>query len=266
MSTQAAPLRTIQIRSLTICIKPDARNNRLIHFQFTSQIRRSSQMKRVFCIAFLALAAMGFFVGKRSGAVGPTLSEEFSTAAQTGDSGVYNFDRAHSFIGFKVNHNTLIEVPGFFRDFTGAITYDNKDVRKSSVTFTAKVTSIDTGVQGRDNHLRTADFFDVATHPEFNFKSTKVEKKGKGWLVTGDLTMKGITKSISFPFDIPGFLPANERNGGRMGVTAETVINRRDFSVNYDSKLPNGKQVVSDEVKVVLQIEAVKPKEAPKAE
>ena len=218
----------------------------------------------------LVAAAAGYVIwGGTANAVEMTLGERYAAngAVQTGDSGTYNFDRAHSFIGFKVNHNTLIEVPGFFRDFTGAITYDAKDVTKSSVTFTAKVTSIDTGVQGRDNHLRTPDFFDVATYPELSFKSTKVEKKGKGWVVTGDFTMKGVTKTISFPFSISGFLPGNDRNGGRMGVTAETTINRRDFGVNYDAKLPTGQQVVSDQVKVVLQIEAVKPKDAaPKAE
>lgn len=227
-------------------------------------------MKRSFLLMMLVAAAAGYVIwGGTANAVEMTLGERYAAngAVQTGDSGTYNFDRAHSFIGFKVNHNTLIEVPGFFRDFTGAITYDAKDVTKSSVTFTAKVTSIDTGVQGRDNHLRTPDFFDVATYPELSFKSTKVEKKGKGWVVTGDFTMKGVTKTISFPFSIPGFLPGNDRNGGRMGVTAETTINRRDFNVNYDAKLPTGQQVVSDQVKVVLQIEAVKPKDAaPKAE
>ena len=76
--------------------------------------------------------------------------------------------------------------------------------------------------------------------------------------------MKGVTKPVTFPFAIAGFLPANERNGGRIGITAETTINRRDFGVNYDAKLPTGLQVVSDEVKIVLQIEAVKPKDAPK--
>lgn len=227
-------------------------------------------MKRSFLLMMLVAAAAGYVIwGGTANAVEMTLGERYAAngAVQTGDSGTYNFDRAHSFIGFKVNHNTLIEVPGFFRDFTGAITYDAKDVTKSSVTFTAKVTSIDTGVQGRDNHLRTPDFFDVATYPELSFKSTKVEKKGKGWVVTGDFTMKGVTKTISFPFSISGFLPGNDRNGGRMGVTAETTINRRDFNVNYDAKLPTGQQVVSDQVKVALQIEAVKPKDAaPKAE
>ncbi len=221
-------------------------------------------MKRAFYVIAFAVFGMFALINTGAEAVNSTLSERFAAAGavQTGESGTYNFDRAHTFIGFKVNHNTLIEVPGFFRDFTGAVTYDAKDVTKSSVAFTAKVTSVDTGVQGRDNHLRSPDFFEVEKFPEMTFKSTKVEKKGKGWIVTGDFTLKGVTKSISFPFNIPGFLPAGERNGGRMGVTAETMINRRDFGVNYDSKLPNGMQVVADQVKVVLQIEAVRPKPA----
>lgn len=220
-------------------------------------------MKRVsllFAIAFIA-----FITFSQSGtqAVNRSFAERFAADHKMGDSGTYNFDRSHTFIGFKVGHNGLIEVPGFFRDFTGAVNFDSTDVSKSSVEFTAKVTSIDTGVKGRDDHLRTADFFEVAKYPEMVFKSTKVAKKGKLWLVTGDLTMKGVTKSVTFPFTIAGFLPATERNGGRMGITAETVINRRDFGVNYDSKIPGtALQVVSDQVKVVLQIEAVKPKDA----
>ena len=216
---------------------------------------------------FIAITFVAFFALSQNGtrAVGNTFVERFGGGPAVGDSGAYNFDKAHTFIGFKAGHNTLIEVPGFFRDFTGTVNFDAKDISKSSVEFTAKATSVDTGVVGRDNHLRTADFFEVAKYPDFTFKSTKVAKKGKGWLVTGDLTMKGVTKSITFPFNIAGFLPANERNGGRMGITAETVINRRDFGVNYDAKIPGTNiQVVSDQIKVVLQIEAVKPKDAPK--
>jgi polyisoprenoid-binding protein YceI len=182
---------------------------------------------------------------------------------QMGETGAYNFDRAHSFIGFKVKHNGLIEVPGFFRDFKGVVNYDAADLSKSTVEFTAQVKSVDTGVAPRDNHLRTADFFEVEKYPELTFKSTKVEKKGKNWIVTGDFTMKGVTKSISFPFQVAGFLPGGERSGPRMGITAETTINRRDYGVNYDSKLPSGVLAVDDNVKVVLQIEAVVPKQAP---
>ncbi|MFM9905805.1 MAG: YceI family protein [Pyrinomonadaceae bacterium] len=216
---------------------------------------------------FIGIALIAFVIFSQTGtqAVNVTFDQRFAGDTKMGDSGTYNFDKAHTFIGFRVGHNGLIEVPGFFRDFTGSVSFDSKDVSKSTVEFTAKATSIDTGVAGRDNHLRTADFFDVAKFPDLIFKSTKVAKKGKNWLVTGDLSMKGVTKSITFPFNIAGFLPATDRNGGRMGITAETMINRRDFGVNYDSKIPGTNlQVVSDQVKVVLQIEAVKPKDAAK--
>ena len=215
-------------------------------------------MKRVLLSCTIAVVAAFAFIGTGAEAVEPTLAERFESAgaAQTGESGTYNFDKAHSFIGFKVKHMGLIEVPGFFRDFTGAVNYDAADPAKSSVEFTAKATSIDTGVAGRDNHLRNADFFEVEKYPDVTFKSTKVEKTAAGWTVTGDFTMKGVTKSISFPFNIAGFLPADQRSGGKMGVTAETVINRRDYGVNYGGKLPNGTAQLSDDVKVVLQIEA----------
>jgi polyisoprenoid-binding protein YceI len=187
------------------------------------------------------------------------------TADESGPTGAYNFDKAHSFIGFKIKHYGLIEVPGFFRDFTGTVNYDATDVSKSTVNFTAKVTSIDTGVAPRDNHLRTADFFEVDKYPDITFKSTKVEKKGKEWMVTGDFTMKDVTKSISFPFQIAGFKKA--QNGSKMGITAETVINRQDYNVKYSQALPDGTLGVDNNVKIVLQIEAnmagPKPAETP---
>ena len=220
-------------------------------------------MKRVFSLLAAALVAAYIFIGTTS--VEPSQAERFAAAGavQTGESGTYNFDKAHSFIGFKVKHNGLIEVPGFFRDFTGTVVYDVKDASKSSVNFTAKTTSVDTGVQARDNHLRTPDFFEVEKYPEMTFASTKVEKSGSGWTVTGNLTMKGVTKSVSFPFNLTGFLPGNQRSGPRMGITAETTVNRRDFGVNYGTAATLG-----DDVKVVLQIEAVQPKApaAPAAE
>lgn len=93
--------------------------------------------------------------------------------------GNYDIDPRHSYIGFKVRHMGITDVTGSFRDFSGAINYDPKDISKSSVNFTAKVTSIDTGVAPRDNHLRSADFFEVEKYPEMTFKTTKVEKKAE---------------------------------------------------------------------------------------
>lgn len=218
-------------------------------------------MKKFF-VLFTVIVAAGFAAFKYT-----TLADAGVTATipvdekamKAAESGTYNFDKAHSFIGFKVRHMGLIDVPGYFRDFTGTVNYDAADPAKSSVEFKAMVTSVDTGVAGRDAHLRRADFFDVEKFPEMTFKSTKVEKKGKSWVVSGDLTMRGVTKPVSIPFEISGFLPGGERSGAKIGITGETTINRRDFGVNYGNNLPSGIPAIADNVKVVLAIEAGKP-------
>jgi len=213
-------------------------------------------MKRASSLLAITVAALIILSQNGTQAVNRTFAERFAAVSATGESGTYNFDKAHSFIGFKVRHMGLIEVPGFFRDFTGAVNFDAKEISKSTVVFSAKATSVDTGVAPRDNDLRSANFFDVEKYPDITFKSTKVEKKDKNWMLTGDFTMKGVTKTISFPFQIVGWLPAGERSGGKMGIAAETTINRKDYGINYGSKLPSGVSSVSDEVTIVLQIEA----------
>lgn len=216
-------------------------------------------MKKLSFLLGLALIGLFIFSNLTTDARHTTIEERFAAQNRqdTGASGTYNFDKAHSSIGFRVKHMGLVEVPGYFRDFTGTINYDAKDAAKSSVDFTAKMTSVDTGVARRDDHLRNADFFEVEKYPEMTFKSTKVERSGNQWMITGNLTMKGVTKQISFPFNVAGFIPGER--GTRMGATAETTINRRDFGVNYGNKLPNGTPQLSDDVKVVLNIEAVMP-------
>ena len=223
-------------------------------------------MKRVSLILSIAFIAFVIFSQTGAQAVNVSFAQRFTGGTAMGDSGTYNFDKAHSFIGFKVRHMGLVDVPGFFREFTGTVNFDNKDVTKSTVEFTAKATSVDTGVAGRDNHLRTKDFFEVEKFPDITFKSTKVTKKGKNYMLTGDFTMKGVTKSITFPFEIAGWLPADEKSGGKMGIAAETTINRRDYGVNYGTNLPSGIAALSDDIKIVLQIEAGKKKDAPKAD
>ena len=226
-------------------------------------------MKRAVFGIYVAAVALIALYGSSTNAVNQTFEERFLVNGRSnpeGESGTYNFDKNHALIAFKVRHNGLIEIPGFFRDFTGAVVYDAKDPSKSSVTFTAKATSIDTGVVGRDTHLRSKDFFEVETYPEITFKSTKVEKKGNGWAVTGDFTMKGVTKSITIPFNVTGFLPGGQRSGPRMGVTAATTVNRRDFGVNWGGNIPGtSTPVVADNVDIVLQIEAVQPRATPAA-
>lgn len=221
-------------------------------------------MKRIFLafaiVSVSAFAALRFSTFADAGVV-PTIQPD-DKAMKMAETGTYNFDKAHSFIGFKVRHMGLIEVPGFFRDFTGTVNFNSADPTRSNVEFTAKMTSVDTGVGGRDNHLRSKDFFEVEKFPEMTFKSTSVAKKGKGWIVTGDLTMKGVTKSVAIPFEISGWLPAGERSAAKMGIAGETTINRRDFGVNYGNDLPSGIAAISDNVRVVLQIEAAKAKAA----
>jgi polyisoprenoid-binding protein YceI len=213
-------------------------------------------MKKLAFLLGFALISMFVLSNFSTDARSTTIEERFTVAGalDEGGAGAYGFDKAHTSIGFRVKHMGLVDVPGYFRDFTGTVNYDPKEVTKSTVEFSAKVTSIDTGVGGRDDHLRSKDFFEIEKFPDMTFKSTKIEKKGKDLILTGDLTMKGVTKSISFPFNVVGFIKSER--GTRMGATAETVINRKDFGVNYDNKLPNGTSAVSDNITVVLNIEA----------
>src|SRR5262245_13915008 len=220
-------------------------------------------MKRASLLVGFAFFAFILFSQSGSQATNNTFFERFSEAdtKKEGTTGAYNFDKAHTFIGFKVKHYGLSDVHGFFRDFKGTVNYNAEDISKSSVEFTAQATSVDTGVAARDNHLRKPEFFEVDKYPEITFKSTKVEKKGKVLMITGDFTMKGVTKSLTFPFQIAGWLPPDEHSGGKMGIAAETTINRRDYGVSCGTNLPSGIAMVADDVKIVLQIEAGKAKE-----
>jgi polyisoprenoid-binding protein YceI len=175
--------------------------------------------------------------------------------------GDYRMDVAHSVIGFSILHNELALVKGRFKDFAGTIHLDDKDITRSAVEFTAKIESIDTGVEGRDKHLRTADFFDAAQFPEMTFKSTRVEQKGKSYVLHGDLTIKGVTKPVALPFTLTGAIKDGRANT-RIGVAAQTKIDRRDFGITWGHALPVGGFDVAHDVSIDLQLEAFQP--APK--
>jgi polyisoprenoid-binding protein YceI len=204
-------------------------------------------------------------------ATNPAVNAETGDDAKTGKptkvgylpipAGDYQLDKNHSVIGFSIRHNEISLVSGRFKDFTGSIHFDDKDVSKSSVEFKAKVESIDTGVTARDNHLRTADFFEVAKYPEMTFKSTKVERKGKAYNLTGDLTIKGVTRQVVLPFTIAGAIKDGKGNT-RIGVAAQTTIDRRDYGITWGHDLPGGGVDVAHDVTIELQLEAIQP--APK--
>jgi polyisoprenoid-binding protein YceI len=177
-------------------------------------------------------------------------------------SGAYQIDPAHSTVGFAIRHLEINWVTGRFKDYKGTINYDAADITKSSVEFTAKVESIDTGVAPRDQHLRNADFFEVAKFPEMTFKSTRVERKGKdSYVLHGDFTLKGVTKTIAFPFTMTGAIK-DARGNTRFGIEAQTKINRRDYGINYGGPMPTGGLDIGNEVTINLHLEALQP--APK--
>lgn len=173
--------------------------------------------------------------------------------------GDYKIDPAHSIIGFSIRHLEINWVEGRFKEFAGTVHYDDADVTRSSVEFTAKVESIDTGVEPRNAHLRTADFFDVAKYPEMTFKSTSVERKGKdSYVLRGDLTLKGVTKQVALPFTITGAIKDPWGNT-RFGISAQTKIDRRDYGITWGKPMESGGFDVGNEVTINLQLEAMKP-------
>lgn len=170
----------------------------------------------------------------------------------------YRIDPAHSEIGFKVRH-FLSKTPGRFSKFQGTIQIDEKDVAKSSVEVSIETASVNTDNASRDSHLRTPDFFDVEKFPAMTFRSTSVREVSKGKLeVTGDLTLRGVTKRITFPISNVGVIrsPFGDVRAGF--VDGVLKINRKDFGVSWNKVLDTGGTMLSDEVEIALNVEAVK--------
>jgi polyisoprenoid-binding protein YceI len=149
----------------------------------------------------------------------------------------------------------VTKVSGKFKEFSGTIDYDEKDITKSSVQVTIKTASIDTESERRDNDLRSPNFFDAANFPEITFVSKKIEKRGDGYVAIGDLTMRGITKEITLSFTILGTVK-DQRGNTRLGLESHGSLNRFDYGVKSDHRLDNGGLVVSEQVELNLAIAA----------
>ncbi len=171
----------------------------------------------------------------------------------------YSIDKQHSNAGFAIRH-LVSTVHGKFDDIGGTIVIDSQKPSASTVEFTMKTASIDTGVADRDKHLRSADFFDAEKNPEITFKSTSIKPAGKdAYEVTGNLTMHGVTKSITLPVRFLG--TAKDPWGNtRAGFELETTLNRKDYNINWNKAVDNGGVLLGDDVKVTINIEAVKAK------
>jgi polyisoprenoid-binding protein YceI len=169
----------------------------------------------------------------------------------------YKVDTTHTNVGFTVRHLVINKVRGKFNEFSGTILYDEKDITKSSLKGTIQVDSIDTDHPKRDQHLRSPDFFDAENHKEITFASSRVEKEGEGYVLVGNLTMRGTSKEIRVPFEITGKIVDFQKRTV-IGFEAALRINRQDFGISYSKTMDNGGLVVGNTVNIELVGEAIK--------
>ena len=169
--------------------------------------------------------------------------------------GTWSIDPVHSEDGFAARHMMVSKVRGRFGAFSGQIV-TGADPSDSSVTAEIDMASIDTGHEQRDAHIRSADFFEVETYPTMTYRSIGVRPHGDGFIVDGELTLKGVTQEVPLTLELNGFGP-DPYGGTRAGFSATTEINRRDFGVNFSAVMETGGAVVSDKITIHLEIEAV---------
>lgn len=178
-----------------------------------------------------------------------------SAAAPLWAADTYNIDPNHSTVGFAVNHMVINTVHGRFNSFTGSVTLENNKLESGTGAIQTK--SIDTGIEKRDNHLRSPDFFDAAKYPTITFQSKRAEKKGDETILVADFTMHGVTREISLPVSVKG--PIKDPMGHtRIGIEAKAKLNRKDYGLKYNQILETGGMAVGEEVEIEINAEAIK--------
>ena len=193
----------------------------------------------------------------RIGRLAAALTAIFAlSAAATAATETYLFDKSHSKVGFQIRH-WLTKVEGRFTEYGGKILIDRDKPANSSVEMTIQASSIDTGQERRDNHLRSADFFEVEKYPTITFKSSKVAPKEKDlYEVTGDLTMHGVTKTIVAPVRHTGFLNLGKQE--KAGFEITFPINRKDYGIVWNRTADQGGVMLGDDVEISVLVEANK--------
>lgn len=184
------------------------------------------------------------------------------TCSQTAQAALYRADQVHSTIGFTVKHLMVSEVKGEFTDYQTLINFDSNDLKSSNVDVTIQVSSINTRNEKRDKHLKTSEFFDADNHPTITFKSTDITKTDNGYTISGDLTIRGVTKAISIPCAINGPVK-NPMGEGEdvIGINGKATINRQDFGVSWNKEMDQGGYVVGNDVTIDVELEAHVQKE-----
>jgi polyisoprenoid-binding protein YceI len=168
----------------------------------------------------------------------------------------WNIDPVHSEVGFSVRHMMVSKVRGRFTKFSGQIVTGENPLQ-SSVTAEIDLTSINTGQEQRDQHIQSADFFEVETYPTMTYKSTGIRVEDGEYILDGDLTLKGVTKNVPLRLELQGF-GEDPYGGYRAGFTATGELSRSDFNVSFNAPMQNGGVVVGDKIQLHLEIEAVK--------
>lgn len=194
---------------------------------------------------------------KRKAMLALTMLATLLLAQQTFAADTYKPDVSHTLVGFSARHFVITKVRGKFNDFAATITYDENDITRSAMTGTIKVASIDTDNEKRDNHLRSADFFDAEKFPEIMFQSKRVEKKEQNHVLIGDLTMRGVTKEIAVPFTVTEKI-TDPQGKTRIGFEAHLRLNRQDFGIAWNKTMDSGGLVVSDTIDIEIIVEAIK--------
>ena len=184
-----------------------------------------------------------------------------TSTAPSAVTGTYKIDPSHSHIGFVARHAMVAKVRGSFDDVDGTGSFDADDPTRSHFQLTIKTASIDTRNAERDAHLRSNDFFSMDEHPEITFVSTKVEGVSEGtYRVTGDLTVKGVTKPITFDLVYTG-TAVDPWGNTRIGLEGSTTVNRKDWGLNWNVALDAGGVLVSENVTLEFDVEAVRAPE-----
>src|SRR5271169_1124664 len=170
----------------------------------------------------------------------------------------WQIDPAHSAAHFSVRHLMISNVRGEFTKLSGSALINPADPAKSSVEITIQAASLNTREPQRDEHLRSADFFDVANHPTLTFRSKRIEALGaENFKLTGDLTIRGVTKEVSFDVEGPTASVKDPWGNIRAGIAASAKINRKDFGVAFNALTETGGVVVGDEVKITIEAELI---------
>lgn len=180
------------------------------------------------------------------------------TVATENLTGTYTVDPAHSRLGFVARHAMVTKVRGAFADFTGTAELNAEAPGDSRVEVTIATASVDTGNAQRDEHLRTNDFLDAATYPQIRFVSTAVERlDAENYRLRGDLTIKGVNRPVSIDFELTG-TAVDPFGNHRLGLEGRTVINRKDWGVNFNAALEAGGVLVSEKVTLEFDISAIR--------